>query len=42
MKGWVCFLKGDMIEVLKMIHGMDNVNLGKLFCIDEDRIKFKN
>ena len=30
-------LKGDMIEVFKMIHGIDKVNLGKLFCIDEDR-----
>ena len=29
-------LKGDMIEVFKMIHGIDKVNLGKLFCIDED------
>ena len=26
-------LRGDMIEVFKMIHGMDRVNLGKLFCI---------
>ena len=29
-------LGGDMIEVFKMIHGMDKVNLVKLFCIDED------
>ena len=29
-------IRGDMIEVLKMIHGIDKVNLGKLFCIDED------
>ena len=29
-------LKGDMIEVFKMIHGIDKVNLGKLFCIEED------
>ena len=29
-------LRGDMIEVFKMIHGIDRVNLGKLFCIDED------
>ena len=29
-------LKGDMTEVFKMIRGIDNVNLGKLFCIDED------
>ena len=28
--------KGDMIEVFKMIHGIEKVNLGKLFCIDED------
>ena len=25
-----------MIEMFKMIHGIDKVNLGKLFCIDED------
>ena len=25
-----------MIEVFKMIQGIDEVNLGKLFCIDED------
>ena len=29
-------LRGDMIGVFKMIHCMDKVNLGKLFCIDED------
>ena len=29
-------LRGDMIEMFKMIHGMDKVNLGKLFCLDED------
>ena len=29
-------LRVDMIEVFKMIHGIDKVNLGKLFCIDED------
>ena len=29
-------LRGDMIEVFKMINGMDKVNLGKLFSIDED------
>ena len=29
-------LRGDMIEVFKLIHGMDKVNLGKLFCIDKD------
>ena len=27
----------DMIEVFKMIHGIDKVNLGKLLCIDEDK-----
>ena len=26
-----------MIEVFKMIRGTDKVNMGKLFCIDEDR-----
>ena len=30
-------LRGDMIEVSKMIQGIDRVNLGKLFCIEEDR-----
>ena len=30
-------LRGDMIEVFKMIHGIDKVNLGKLFNMDEDR-----
>ena len=29
-------LRGDMIEVLKMTHGIDKVNLGKLFFIDEN------
>ena len=29
-------LRGDMIEAFKMIFGMDKINLGKLFCIDED------
>ena len=29
-------LGGDMIEVFKMIHGTDKVNLRKLSCIDED------
>ena len=28
-------LKCDMIEVFKMIKGIDKVNIGKLFCIDE-------
>ena len=28
-------LSGDMIEIFKMIHVIDKVNLGKLFCIDE-------
>ena len=27
----------DMIEVFKIIHGIEKVNLGKLFYIDEDR-----
>ena len=40
-------LKGDMNEWFKIIHGIDKVNLKKLFCIDEDeRIRkyslFKN
>ena len=35
-------LRGDMIEVLKMIHGTDKVNLGKHFCIDEDRTTRKH
>ena len=30
-------LRGDMTEMFKMIHGIDKVNLGKLFCTDEDR-----
>ena len=29
-------LRGDMIEVFKMIRDIDKVNLGKLFCIEED------
>ena len=29
-------LRDDMIEVLKMIHYIDKVNLGKHFCIDEE------
>ena len=29
-------LRGDMIEMFKMIHGTDKINLGKHFCIDED------
>ena len=28
--------RGDMIEVFKIIHGIDKVNVEKLFCIDED------
>ena len=28
-------LMGNMIEVFKMIHSIDKVKLGKLFCIDE-------
>ena len=40
-------LRGYMIEVFKMIHGINKVNMGNLFCIDEDeRIRkqfmFKN
>ena len=27
---------GDMTKVFKIIHGIDKVNMGKLFCIDED------
>ena len=30
-------LRDDMTEVFKMIHGIDKVNLGKLFYINEDR-----
>ena len=26
---------GNMIEIFKMIHGLDKVNLEKLFSIDE-------
>ena len=29
-------LRCDMIELFKMIHDIDKVILGKLFCIDED------
>ena len=29
-------LRSDLIEVFKMIHGTDKVNMGKLFYIDED------
>ena len=37
----------DMIEVFKMIKGIDEVNLGKHFCIDENertrkQFMFKN
>ena len=40
-------LRGYMIEVFKMIHGINKVNLGKFFCIDEDertrkQFMFKN
>ena len=35
-------LRGDMVEAFKMIHGMDKVNLGKLFYIDEDGGTRKN
>ena len=30
-------LKDNMIEVFKMIHGINKVNLGILFCVDEGR-----
>ena len=29
--------RDDMIEMFKMIHGIDKVNLGKLFYVGEDR-----
>ena len=29
-------LRGDIIEAFKLIHGIDKVKLGKIFCIDED------
>ena len=29
-------LRDDKIEWFKMIRGIDKVNIGKLFCIDED------
>ena len=29
-------LRVDMIQVFKTVHGIDKVNLGKLFCVDED------
>ena len=29
-------LMSDMTKVFKVIHGIDKVNMGKLFCIDED------
>ena len=29
-------LRGNLIEMFKMIHGIDKINLGKLFCIEED------
>ena len=35
-------LWSDMIEVFKMMHGIGKVNLGKLFCIDEDGITRKH
>ena len=34
--------RGDMIEVFKMIHGINKVNLGKLFCIDGRNVVGKN
>ena len=30
-------LRGDMIEVFKMIQGIDKINLEKLFYVDEDK-----
>ena len=30
-------LRGNMIEVFKMINGIDKVNTRKLFCTDEER-----
>ena len=30
-------LGNDMTEMFKMIYGIDKVNLGKVFCIDEDK-----
>ena len=30
-------LGGDMIEVFKIIHGTDKINLRKFFCVYEDR-----
>ena len=35
-------LRDDMIEVFKMIQSIDQVNLGKLFCKDEDRRRRKH
>ena len=35
-------LRGDMIEVFKMIQDIEKVNLGKLFSMDEDRRKRKH
>ena len=32
-------LRGNMIKVFKRIQGIDKVNLGKLFCIGEDKRK---
>ena len=29
-------LRGDRIEMFQMIHGIEEVNLRKLFCMDED------
>ena len=29
--------RGDMIEMFKMMYGTDKINLGRRFCIDEDR-----
>ena len=34
-------LRGNMIEMFKMIHGVDKVNLEKLFYIDEETNKYE-
>ena len=36
-------LRGDMIEVFKLIRSINKVNLWKLLCIDEEeRIRIRN
>ena len=39
---WCRRLRGDMIEVFKMIHVIEKVNLRKLSCIKEDGRTRKN